>query len=121
MLFDYHYGEGAYAETERAIQSCWAWRSSWWRRVRPEDAPGAPLAPQTEDQPGAYCGPYEAGGVWAVFDGSGAVRVNGTEILVDHPGAYELLKHEHHTRGTIEILPGAGVSCLATCFTPGLA
>ena len=33
--------------------------------MRPEDAPGVMLSPQTEDQPGAYSGPYEAGGVWA--------------------------------------------------------
>src|SRR6516164_72344 len=44
--------------------------------LRPEDAPGARLAPQTPDRPGAYSGPYGAGGVWAVLDGSGAVRVN---------------------------------------------
>ena len=25
------------------------------------------LPAQTEDQPGAYSGPYEAGGVWAVL------------------------------------------------------
>ena len=31
--------------------------------VRPEDAPGVLLPAQTEDQPGAYSGPYEAGGV----------------------------------------------------------
>ena len=29
---------------------------------------------QTEDQPGAYSGPYEAGGVWAVLEGGGEVR-----------------------------------------------
>ena len=39
--------------------------------LRPEDAPDAALLPQTEDQPGAYSGPYEAGGVWAVLDGRG--------------------------------------------------
>ena len=30
----------------------------------------------TAEQPGAYSGPYEAGGVWAVLDGSGTVRAS---------------------------------------------
>jgi hypothetical protein len=120
-LLDYHYGEGAYGETELAIGELLGVHVEPLEPVRAEDAPGALLAAQTEDQPGAYCGPYEAGGVWAVFDGRGTVSVNGAEILIDHPGAYELITLDRHTRGTLEILPGAGVRCLATCFTPGLA
>jgi hypothetical protein len=75
-LFEYHYGEGAYAETELAIQELLEVEREVLDPVRPEDAPDAALAPQTQDQPGAYSGPYEAGGVWAVLDGSGTVRVS---------------------------------------------
>lgn len=120
-LFEYHYGEGAYAETELAIQELLGVERELLRPLRPEDAPEALLAPQTEDQPGAYSGPYEAGGVWAVLDGKGSVRVNGSELDVTHPGAYSLIEHERHAAGVLELEVGPGVTCHATCFTPGLA
>ena len=69
-------------------RSCSACRWRPLAPVRPEDAPDAILTPQTQDQPGPYCGPYEAGGVWGVFDGPGTVSVNGAEVRVEHPGAY---------------------------------
>ena len=84
-LFEYHYGEGAYAETELAIQELLGVEREPLAPLRPEDAPGALLAPQTEDQPGAYTGPYEAGGVWAVLDGAGVVRVNGRRASTGDP------------------------------------
>jgi hypothetical protein len=87
---------------------------------RPEDAPGVSLPAQTADQPGAYSGPYAAGGVWAVLDGRGVVTANGREILVDHPGAYPLIEHERHTEGVLELEVGDGVVCHAVCFTPGV-
>ncbi len=97
-LFDYHYGEGAYADTELAIQELVGEQREVLAPLRAEDAPGARLAAQTEDQPGAYCGPYEAGGVWAVLEGAGEVYFNddddarrGRELTVAHPGAFELL------------------------------
>jgi thiol-disulfide isomerase/thioredoxin len=126
-LFDYHYGEGAYVDTELAIQELLGVEREPVAPLRPEDAPGALLAPQTEDQPGAYSGPYEAGSVWAVLDGSGTVRVNGgsaagsSELTVALPGAYPLVEHDRHTVGTLELEIGPGVQCHATCFTPGLA
>lgn len=145
-LFEYHYGEGAYAETELAIQELLGVEREPLHPIRPEDAPDAALAPQTQDQPGAYSGPYEAGGVWAVLEGSGTVRVShvttggdpddagnldtrgdrpeGTvveELAVTHPGAYPLIEHERHTKGTLALEIPPGVQCYATCFTPGLA
>jgi hypothetical protein len=121
-LFDYHHGEGAYAETELAIQELTGVEREPVGPIRPEDAPDARLLPQTEDQPGAYSGPYEAGGVWAVLDGAGTIRVNdGRELHVTHPGAYPLLEHERHTSEVLNLEVGTGVECLATCFTPGLA
>jgi thiol-disulfide isomerase/thioredoxin len=126
-LFEYHYGEGAYAETELAIQELLGVEREPLAPLRPEDAADAELAPQTADQPGAYSGPYEAGGAWAVLDGAGAVRVrdgasaDDTEMSVEHPGAYRLIEHDRHTAGTLSLEIGAGVRCHATCFTPGLA
>jgi thiol-disulfide isomerase/thioredoxin len=145
-LFEYHYGEGGYTETELAIQELLGVEREPLAPVRPEDAPDAALLPQTEDQPGAYSGPYEAGGVWAVLDGSGTARVShvttggdpndagnldtpgdraqGTvvkELAITHAGAYPLIEHERHTTGTLTLEIGPGVQCLATCFTPGLA
>jgi thiol-disulfide isomerase/thioredoxin len=121
ILFDYHYGEGAYAETELAIQKLLGMEREPLAPVHPEDEPDARLEPQTEDREGPYSGPYEAGGVWAVLAGEGTVRVNGAELMVAHPGAYPLIEHQRHTAGVLELEVGPGVECLATCFMPGLA
>jgi hypothetical protein len=90
--------------------------------LRPEDTRGAKLAMQTPDSEGTYSGPYEAGGVWAVLDGTGTIAVNGGAALtVEHPGAYSLIEHDRHTAGVLDLEIGTGVECLATCFTPGVA
>jgi thiol-disulfide isomerase/thioredoxin len=120
-LFDYHYGEGAYDETERVIQGLLGVERPILAPRRPEDAPGAVLAPQSEDVPGPYSGPYEAGGVWAVLDGEGAATANGTALRVDHPGCYELISHPRSTSGELDLELSPGVVCHAVCFTPGLA
>lgn len=120
-LFEYHYGEGAYAETELAIQELLGVEREPLAPLRAEDEPGAPLRVPTPEQPGAYCGPYEAGAVWGVFAGAGAVTVDGRELEIAHPGAIPLIEHPRHTRGVLELRIGAGVRCHATCFTPGLA
>ncbi|MFZ1926683.1 MAG: DipZ protein [Solirubrobacteraceae bacterium] len=129
-LFDYHYGEGAYVETELAIQELLGVEREPLEPLRPEDAIDAQLLPQTAEQAGAWSGPYEAGSVWAVLDGSGTVTVStaGSEeapaeektLGVEFPGAYKLVEHERHTQGILRLEVGAGVECLATCFTPGI-
>jgi thiol-disulfide isomerase/thioredoxin len=120
-LFDFHYGEGGYDETEGAIQALLGIDRVPVAPLRPEDAPGAVLVPQTEDVAGPYSGPYEAGGVWAVLEGTGTVTANGRAIAVDHPGAYELISHPASTIWELDLEVGAGVTCHAVCFTPGLA
>jgi hypothetical protein len=120
-LYSMHYGEGAYQETEREIQTLLGVERGLLEPLRPEDAEGVLLPAQTADQPGAYSGPYEAGAVWAVLDGGGTVVANGREVAVDGPGAYPLVEHDRHTRGELALEVGAGVSCYATCFTPGVA
>jgi thiol-disulfide isomerase/thioredoxin len=126
-LVHYHYGEGAYDETELAIGELLELAVQPLPPLRAEDAPGAELVAHSVEQPGAYSGGYEAGGVWAVLDGTGSVEVEldegaaRTHIDVAHPGAYVLVEHERHTEGTIAVKPSDGVVCHATCFLPGLA
>jgi len=120
-LHSYHYGEGAYDETEREIQELLGLSMDVVAPVRPEDAPDALIAPQTQDQPGAYSGPYEAGGVYAVVEGEGWLRVNGRELEVTEPGCVALLEHERHTVGELLFEFTEGVTVHATCFTPGVA
>jgi hypothetical protein len=120
-LVDYHYGEGAYAETEERIGELLGVEREPLAPLRPEDAPDAVLVPQTPDQAGAYSGPYAAGGVWAVAEGRGELRANSRFIAVDAPGAYPLIEHERHTEGVLDLEVSDGVVCHATCFTPGLA
>src|ERR1700759_2044944 len=104
-LFEYHFGEGGYEETERAIAELLGIEREPLLPLRPEDAPLARLAAPTPEQPGAYCGPYEAGGVWAVLTGAGEVRINGgsarggSELQISAPGAYPLIEHERHIAG----------------------
>ena len=120
-LFEYHYGEGAYADTELAIQELLGVKREPVAPVRPEDDPGAHLPAQSEDVAGPYSGPYEAGGVWAVLDGHGTVTANDRVLEVEHPGCYSLIEHPRHTEGVLELAVGDGVSCYAVCFTPGVA
>lgn len=126
-LFDYHFGEGGYLETELAIQELMGVQREPLPPLRPEDAPGAALAKQTNDHEGAFSGTYEAGGVWAVLDGAGTVDINGGEtnggrtLTIGQPGAYPLVEHDRHTRATLSMDVGAGVRFLVTCFTPGIA
>lgn len=120
-LHSLHYGEGAYAETEREIQELLGVERDVLEPLRPEDVPGVLLPAQTADQPGAYAGPYEAGGVWIVADGAGTVGSGDARVAVDGPGAYPLVEHPHHTVGTLEPEVDAGVTVYATCFTPAVA
>ena len=118
-LFSMHYGEGAYRETELEIQELLGVERDTVAPVRPEDEPGLLLPAQTEDQPGAYSGPYEAGGAWAVLSGRGELTVNGRAIAIAEPGCHPLVEHRHHTAAVLELEVGAGLECHMTCFTPG--
>ncbi len=124
MLAYYHFGEGAYAETEteiRALLGLPGDDGALMAPVRPEDAPDARLVVQSDDVAGPYSGPYEAGEVWAVLDGEGTVIANGVQIAVTHPGPYRLVAHPVSTAGELTLELGDGVICHAVCFTPGLA
>jgi len=127
-LHSMHYGEGAYEETEREICELLAVPCEPLHPVRPEDSPGALLAAQTPEQQGAWSGPYEAGGVWAVLERTAPreasppiVSANGREIAVAHSGCFALVEHERHTAGELDLEVADGVICHAVQFTPGLA
>src|SRR4051794_2819701 len=119
-LFSLHYGEGAYAETERELQDLLGVQRELVAPVRPEDEPEALLAPQTADQRGAYSGPYEAGSVGAVGCGPGALEVNGRAVLAGSPGCAELIDPGRRAEGVLEFVPGPGVEVYAACFPPGV-
>ncbi len=134
-LFEYHFGEGGYLETELAIQELLGVELEPMAPLRPEDAPDASLSRQSEERQGAWSGPYEAGGVWGVFAPSedaplesvgggpaGTVTVNeDATVAIEYPGAYKLVEHPCHTEASLALDVGPGVECLATCFTPGVA
>ena len=120
-LAAFHYGEGAYRETEEAIQALLGVKREPLAPVRPEDAPGAVLVVPTEEQPGAYRGPYAAGEAWAVLEGEGEARVGERRVAVEHPGAHPLVVHDRHTEGFLDLEVDPGVTCHAVCFTAGLA
>jgi hypothetical protein len=125
MLADYHYGEGAYAETELAIQALLGVQREPLAPLRPEDAPDAVLVVPSEDRlTEPWSGPYEAGAVWAVLEPthgqeSATVTANGRELTVTNPGAVLLIEHDHHRAGELILDLGAGVRCDGVCFTPG--
>jgi hypothetical protein len=120
-LHSMHYGEGAYAETEREIQSLLGVSREVVPPVRPEDDPDALVAAQTADVAGPYSGSYEAGGVWAVVSGAGRLVVNGRVVEVSEPGCVPLVEHTRHTSGSLSLDVDDGVVVHATCFTPGVA
>lgn len=115
-LVSMHYGEGAYAETEREIGELLGLDVDPMAPLRPEDAEDAVLEPQTADQRGLHDGPYEAAGVHLVCTGAGTVD----GVAVDGCGVYTVREHGHHTAAVLEVEVAGEVEVLATCFTPGL-
>ena len=120
-LLEFHYGQGAYEETERAIQELLGLEREPLAPLRPQDAPGAELVIPTPDQPGAWSGPYAAGAVWAVLEGPGTVTVNGRDVAVAWTGAHLLVEHERHTEAVLELELSPGVTCHGVQFEAGLA
>jgi thiol-disulfide isomerase/thioredoxin len=121
MLFEHHYGEGGYRDTEQAIQELLGLEQPLLEPLRPEDDPEAVLDPQSADVEGPYSGPYRAGAVWGVLSGSGSVRVGDRVVAVEHPGCHELIHHSRSTEAELELELDPDVRCHAVCFMPGLA
>ena len=121
MLTDVHYGEGGYEETEAAIQELLGIDEALTGLLDPADAMDAKLVVPTGDQPGAYCGPYGAGQVWVVSEGSGVLTVNGEESQIDAAGAQLVIEHGQHSEGVLELSAAPSLTVHATCFSAGLA
>ena len=120
-LFEYHYGEGAYAETEAAIQELLGVIGTRGGTGAPRRRARRAARPAERRRRGplqrSLRGGRRVGGAGRDGDGQRSDR----ETPVDGPGAYELIRHEHSTAGELELEVGPGVTCLAVCFTPGLA
>ncbi len=141
----FHFGEGAYEETERAIQE--ELRSTNDASslpaplppVRPSDVPSAVVIAPTEEvfPGGALSEPwtaspstpaleldYAAGGAAVSADGSGEmiVRVDGeaASLAVEGAGLYELWTHPSHGEHHLRIEPEPGVRLWSVSFAPGV-
>lgn len=120
-LVDVHHGEGAYDETERAIQDLLEIEREVLRPLRAADAGDALVVVPSADKPGAWSGPYAAGEVWVVTGGAGELAVDGERRSVEHAGAHLLIAHERHTEGVLDLRPLGDLEVLLTTFAPGLA
>ena len=122
MLLDYHYGEGAYEETELAIQELLGIEQPVLAPFRPEESAGRAARAADRRRRGAVLGAVHGRRrVGGARRERGRCEVNGRTIAVDHPGAYELIAHERSTTAELALEIGDGVTCHAVCFTPGLA
>jgi hypothetical protein len=120
-LHEYHFGEGAYVETELAIQELLGLEREPLPALHPEDEPSARIVVPSEDVAGPWSGPYVAGTVWGILDGRGTVSACGRTFAVEHAGAYVLASHPLSIEGVLDLEVSDGVECLGVCFSPGLA
>ena len=141
----FHFGEGSYEATERAIQEELRATNGAgslpepMTPLRPSDAPGAlVIAPTEELLPGGSLGEawspsasepvlevdYAAGGAYATVDGKGELGVvlDGEErsIAVETSGLYELADHPHHSEHRLQVEPGPDVRVWSVSFAPGV-
>jgi hypothetical protein len=142
----FHFGEGEYEATERAIQD--ELRATNRARslpppmapLRATDAPGATvIAPTEELLPGGSLREpwstgagrraieldYAAGGAFATLDGAGEVRIglDGAEagsVAVEVGGLHELASHERHESHRLWIEPTPGVRVWSVSFAAGV-
>ncbi len=121
MLTELHYGEGGYQETERAIQELLGIDEPVTELFDAADGMDAELVVPTSDQPGAYCGPYGAGQVWVVTEGSGVITVNDEAREIEAAGAHLLIDHGQHSDRVLELSVEPSLTVHATCFSAGLA
>lgn len=119
-LVDLHPGEGEYAAGERLIQELLGVEDELTEPGRPEEEEGAVLAAPTASVDGLFSGPYAAGGVWVVANGTGSVKLDDRSFAVDGPVALELLSHGAHSEGELAAEVEGDVEILSTVFTPGV-
>jgi hypothetical protein len=139
----YHFGEGAYRETEEAIRAELGDSAGELPErlapLRPTDVPDARLvAPSPEVFPGgsrerpwsAGAGvppielDYAAGAAYATVEGEGELRVTRdgagpTAIPVEAPGLHELAVHERHGAHRLRIEASEGIRVWSVSFSAG--
>jgi hypothetical protein len=145
VLRYYHFAEGAYEDTERAIQELLLEIDD--ELVLPEpmsplrdtDAPGALVHPPT---PHTYLEPdrsarrvaegerlstrYAGAAAYAVLDGRGEVVVlvdseHVRTVSIDGPRLYELTEHDGHSEHELTLVFGGPARAYAFSFAPGVA
>ena len=120
-LFDYHYGEGAYQETERAIQELLGVEREPSRPCGPRTRPGASSRPDRRPA-GRLLGPLRGRRGVGGARGRGDGAVNGARARGRRPGLPTCSSSTSATPPACSSSSSAtGVTCHATCFTPGLA
>ena len=125
-LVDYHYGEGAYAECERAICELLGIACEPLAPLRPEDAPDALLVVPSEDRlVEPFSGSYEAAPRGRCSTPGRAGRRWFAPTVARSPSSIPArfcsVEHDHHTAGELALELGSDVRCDGVCFTPGLA
>jgi hypothetical protein len=142
----FHFGEGDYEATERAIQDELRTTNGAASLpppmvpLRPSDAAAAVvIAPTEEVLPGGSLSEpwsptperaaieldYAAGGAFATVDGGGLLRVrlddrSAESIVVEGPGLRELSTHERHEEHRLRIEASAGVRVWSVSFAAGV-
>jgi hypothetical protein len=142
----FHFGEGEYEATERAIAAELAELDPGFEApaplapLRAADAAGALVAPPSDEVfPGGGVGDpwrpaegedplqlrYAAGGAHASVGGSGELRValdGGAlhAIEVPAPGLYELTEHPRHEPHRLELSGSPGIELYSVSFSAGL-
>ena len=119
-LVDVHFGEGGYAEAERAIQDLIGSGEDLLAPVRAIDVPDAMIVAPSADQDGVYCGPYEAGEVWVDAASTGTLAVNGVDLMIDRIGAHQVVANDAHVAAEIDLRPAPGLVITRTLFGPGV-
>jgi hypothetical protein len=142
----FHFGEGEYGATERAIQEELTATDPRMELpeplapLRPSDAPGALVVTPTEEMfPGGSPSEpwiadrgaaaleldYAAGGLWASLDGAGTLAYSldagpETKLRLEAPGAYELASHPRHEEHHASLRIEPGISVYSIAFAAGV-
>ena len=120
-LHDFHFGEGGYEETERAIQELLGIEREPARPAAPRGRPrGADRRPDARTSPGRGAGPTSPGRSGRSSTGAARCASTGGTIAVEHPGAYELRRATRSARRACSTSRSATASSASPCASrPG--
>ena len=123
-LFDYHYGEGAYAETELAIQELLGVEREPLDAAAPRGRAGRRAGAADRAPARRLQRPLRGGRGVGGARRPRACRVGDrpASVAIASPRRLPADRARRHTAGTLSSsIPAAACICEATCFTPGLA